>query len=159
MTAELLQFHCAQMQITGVRNACHTSTFIYCLTGLPQNLCEWQFANPQSATARKGFQPGESRSTTVMNIYTMIPLKIGYYGRVPKNKWFQTTITNVDPTAKQCRVLHPYVSTVIYIAMSSLIFVDLTVSSHRDSPRTCSFPGVSGPLRFLCNWQSRRHCK
>ncbi|KIM70040.1 hypothetical protein SCLCIDRAFT_12660 [Scleroderma citrinum Foug A] len=63
---------------------------------LPQNLCEWQFANPRSATARKGFQPG-------------------YYGRVSKDKWFQTTITNVDPTAKQGRVLHPYCRRIVTV--------------------------------------------
>ncbi|KAL4067275.1 S-adenosyl-L-methionine-dependent methyltransferase [Scleroderma yunnanense] len=63
---------------------------------LPQDVCEWQLANPQSASARKGFQPG-------------------YYGRVPKDEWFQTTVTNVDPTAKQCRVLHPYCDRVVTV--------------------------------------------
>ena len=33
----------------------------------------------------------------------------GNYGRVQQDGWFQTTVTNVDPMAKQCRVLHPYV--------------------------------------------------
>ncbi|KAI6000261.1 S-adenosyl-L-methionine-dependent methyltransferase, partial [Pisolithus marmoratus] len=57
---------------------------------LRPDLWEWQFHNPLSASARGGFRPG-------------------YYGRVSKDRWFQTTVTNVDPTAKQCRVLHPYV--------------------------------------------------
>jgi DNA (cytosine-5)-methyltransferase 1 len=34
---------------------------------------------------------------------------IGLYGRVNKNSYFQATVTNVDPSAKQSRVLNPYV--------------------------------------------------
>jgi hypothetical protein len=33
----------------------------------------------------------------------------GLYGRLDKNYVFQTTVTNVEPTAKQSRVLNPYV--------------------------------------------------
>jgi len=33
----------------------------------------------------------------------------GWYGRLDKNGVFPTTVTNVDPTAKQSRVLNPYV--------------------------------------------------
>jgi hypothetical protein len=33
----------------------------------------------------------------------------GIYGRVDKDHWFQTTVTHIDPTAKQSRVLNPYV--------------------------------------------------
>ncbi|KAI6012619.1 hypothetical protein F5J12DRAFT_819224 [Pisolithus orientalis] len=63
---------------------------------LRPDLWEWQFNNPLSATARDGFRPG-------------------YYGRVPKDGWFQTTVTNVDPTAKQCRVLHPYCRRIVTV--------------------------------------------
>lgn len=34
----------------------------------------------------------------------------GFYGRIDKTKWFHTTVTNVEPTAKQSWVLNPYVS-------------------------------------------------
>jgi DNA (cytosine-5)-methyltransferase 1 len=51
---------------------------------------EWQLANPQSYTARSGFKPGA-------------------YGRLDKDGVFATIVTNVDPTAKQSRVLNPYV--------------------------------------------------
>lgn len=34
----------------------------------------------------------------------------GLYGRIDKDGWFPTTVTNMDPTAKQSRVLNPYVS-------------------------------------------------
>ncbi|KAH9013666.1 S-adenosyl-L-methionine-dependent methyltransferase [Lactarius hengduanensis] len=50
---------------------------------------EWQFSDPASAIARKGFRPG-------------------LYGRLDKDFVFQTTVTNVEPTAKQSRVLNPY---------------------------------------------------
>jgi len=33
----------------------------------------------------------------------------GLYGRLDKDFVFQTTVTNVEPTAKQSRVLNPYV--------------------------------------------------
>ncbi|KAG0703678.1 S-adenosyl-L-methionine-dependent methyltransferase, partial [Suillus ampliporus] len=56
---------------------------------LQPHLWEWFFANPSSAIARAGF-------------------KSGLYGRVDKDDHFQATVTNVDPTAKQCRVLNPY---------------------------------------------------
>jgi len=63
---------------------------------LRPDLWEWQFANPASATARKGF-------------------RAGYYGRVQQDGWFQTTVTNVDPTAKQCRVIHPYSKRIVTV--------------------------------------------
>ncbi|OJA18063.1 hypothetical protein AZE42_05415 [Rhizopogon vesiculosus] len=56
---------------------------------LRPDLWEWHFANPSSAIARAGFKPG-------------------LYGRVDKDRWFQATVTNIDPTAKQSRVLNPY---------------------------------------------------
>ncbi|TBU32705.1 S-adenosyl-L-methionine-dependent methyltransferase [Dichomitus squalens] len=55
---------------------------------LPDEHSEWQFRNPASATARLGFRPG-------------------MYGRLDEKDWFHTTVTNVDPTAKQSYVLHP----------------------------------------------------
>ncbi|KAH9973348.1 S-adenosyl-L-methionine-dependent methyltransferase [Lactifluus volemus] len=50
---------------------------------------QWQFSDPASAISRKGFRPG-------------------LYGRLDKSFVFQTTVTNVEPTAKQSRVLNPY---------------------------------------------------
>lgn len=31
------------------------------------------------------------------------------YGRLDMNSYFPTTVTNMDPTAKQSKVLNPYV--------------------------------------------------
>ncbi|KAG1742724.1 S-adenosyl-L-methionine-dependent methyltransferase [Suillus paluster] len=56
---------------------------------LRPDLWEWYFANPASAVARAGF-------------------RAGLYGRVDKDSYFQATVTNVDPSAKQSRVLNPY---------------------------------------------------
>ncbi|TFK68239.1 S-adenosyl-L-methionine-dependent methyltransferase [Pluteus cervinus] len=50
---------------------------------------EWQFSNPLSAVAKANYKPGK------------------LYSRVPNKGFFSTTVTNVDPTAKQSRVLHP----------------------------------------------------
>lgn len=35
---------------------------------------------------------------------------LGFYGRLDQDEWFHTTVTNVEPTAKQSWVLHPWVS-------------------------------------------------
>ncbi|RDB29208.1 DNA (cytosine-5)-methyltransferase 3 [Hypsizygus marmoreus] len=50
---------------------------------------EWQMANPLSSVARKNYRPG-------------------LYGRLDRNEYFPTTVTNMDPTAKQSKVLNPY---------------------------------------------------
>lgn len=60
------------------------------LAGLPPDQFEWQFADPSSSIARAKYRPG-------------------VYGRLDKDGFFPTTVTNMDPTAKQCRVLHPWV--------------------------------------------------
>ncbi|TFY55316.1 hypothetical protein EVG20_g9367 [Dentipellis fragilis] len=56
---------------------------------LRKELWEWQFSDPNSAIARGGFRPG-------------------LYGRIDKDGYFQTTVTNMEPTAKQSKVLNPY---------------------------------------------------
>lgn len=63
---------------------------------LSGHLWEWHFANPSSAIARDGF-------------------KAGLYGRVNKNSYFQATVTNVDPSAKQSRVLNPYCKRIVTV--------------------------------------------
>jgi len=63
---------------------------------LRPDLWEWQIANPASAVARSGFRPG-------------------LYGRLDKDGWFSTTVTNVDPTAKQSRVLSPYCKRIVTV--------------------------------------------
>ncbi|KAF9469584.1 S-adenosyl-L-methionine-dependent methyltransferase [Collybia nuda] len=50
---------------------------------------EWQISNPLSSIARSNF-------------------RAGVYGRLDLNGYFPTTVTNVDPTAKQSKVLNPY---------------------------------------------------
>ncbi|KAI0029450.1 S-adenosyl-L-methionine-dependent methyltransferase [Vararia minispora EC-137] len=56
---------------------------------LPEKLYRWQLQDPQSATARHGF-------------------RTRFFWRLDPDDVFQTIITNVSPTAKQSRVLHPY---------------------------------------------------
>lgn len=56
---------------------------------LPPDQQEWQMSNPLSAVARKNYRPG-------------------LYGRLDQNHVFPTTVTNMDTTAKQSRVLNPY---------------------------------------------------
>ncbi|KAI0756373.1 S-adenosyl-L-methionine-dependent methyltransferase [Daedaleopsis nitida] len=56
---------------------------------LDRVLWEWQSAHPLSARAKNGFCPG-------------------LYGRVDRDGWFHTTVTNITPTAKQSRVLHDW---------------------------------------------------
>ncbi|KAF8215788.1 S-adenosyl-L-methionine-dependent methyltransferase [Mycena galopus ATCC 62051] len=55
---------------------------------LPDNLAEWQFSNPTSAVGRNKFRGG-------------------LYGRLDSKGYFPTTVTNMHPTAKQSKVLHP----------------------------------------------------
>lgn len=45
----------------------------------------------------------------------------GLYGRLDKDYVFQTTVTNVEPTAKQSRVLNPYVRGIASCLMLRLI--------------------------------------
>ncbi|KAF9444348.1 S-adenosyl-L-methionine-dependent methyltransferase [Macrolepiota fuliginosa MF-IS2] len=56
---------------------------------LRADMHEWQFANPISSTAKQNFRPG-------------------WYGRLDKDGCFPTIVTNIDPMAKQSKVLHPY---------------------------------------------------
>ncbi|KAG5220642.1 S-adenosyl-L-methionine-dependent methyltransferase [Salix suchowensis] len=56
---------------------------------LPVDMHEWQISNPVSAIAKSGY-------------------KAGLYGRLDQNGWFSTTVTNINPTAKQSKVLNPY---------------------------------------------------
>ncbi|KAH9901025.1 S-adenosyl-L-methionine-dependent methyltransferase [Cubamyces lactineus] len=56
---------------------------------LNARLWPWHSTNPNSAIARDGFRPG-------------------LYGRLNATKWFHTTVTNVEPSAKQSYVLHPW---------------------------------------------------
>ncbi|KAJ7903324.1 hypothetical protein B0H14DRAFT_3421558 [Mycena olivaceomarginata] len=52
------------------------------------NLAEWQFSNPTSSVGRKKYRGG-------------------LYGRLNNKAYFPTTVTNMHPTANQCKVLHP----------------------------------------------------
>ncbi|KAG6840764.1 hypothetical protein C0991_004549 [Blastosporella zonata] len=57
---------------------------------LPADQLEWQVSNPLSAAARNNY-------------------RAGMYGRLDKAWVFPTTVTNMDTTAKQSRVLNPYI--------------------------------------------------
>ncbi|KAI0095061.1 S-adenosyl-L-methionine-dependent methyltransferase [Irpex rosettiformis] len=67
-------------------------------TAVPQSLVmkEWQTSNPSSAVARRGF-------------------KDNFYGRLDKDKWFHTTVTNVEPMAKQSWVLNPWCKRILTV--------------------------------------------
>ena len=56
-------------------------------TALPRDFWEWQNAHPLSAAARDGFRGG-------------------FYGRLDGDGWFHTTVTNVEPMAKQSHIIH-----------------------------------------------------
>ncbi|KAG6907943.1 hypothetical protein DXG01_006801 [Tephrocybe rancida] len=56
---------------------------------LPPNLQEWQISNPLSSVGKSNYRPG-------------------IYGRLDKDRFFPTTVTNMDTTAKQSHVLNPY---------------------------------------------------
>ncbi|KAJ7150376.1 S-adenosyl-L-methionine-dependent methyltransferase [Mycena filopes] len=87
---------------------------------LPDSLAEWQFSNPVSAVGRNRYRGS-------------------LYGRLDKNGSFPTTVTNMHPTAKQSKVLHPEVLTVREFARSQgfpdwFVFVsvnDSVVTLHR----------------------------
>ncbi|KAI0348187.1 S-adenosyl-L-methionine-dependent methyltransferase [Trametopsis cervina] len=66
--------------------------------GVPRSLIdkEWQIMNPSSAVARRGFRDR-------------------FYARLDKDKWFHTTVTNVEPMAKQSYVLNPYCKRVVTV--------------------------------------------
>ncbi|CAA7265858.1 unnamed protein product [Cyclocybe aegerita] len=63
---------------------------------LPNEQLEWQIADPMSSIARNNY-------------------KRGIYGRLDKDGVFPTTVTNVDPTAKQSRCLHPYLYRIVTV--------------------------------------------
>ena len=85
---------------------CIASLFIV-LAGLPPDQFEWQFADPSSSIARAKYRPGDvyAYSCSLWGSNK----KVGVYGRLDKDGFFPTTVTNMDPTAKQCQVLHPSV--------------------------------------------------
>ncbi|KAI1797446.1 S-adenosyl-L-methionine-dependent methyltransferase [Ganoderma leucocontextum] len=87
---------------------------------LAPSFAQFQFANPASATARNGFKPG-------------------MYGRLDAKDWFHTTVTNVDPTAKQSYVLHPKcrrIFTIRELARSQGFPDWFVFCAHRDRVKT-----------------------
>ncbi|KAF6754216.1 S-adenosyl-L-methionine-dependent methyltransferase [Ephemerocybe angulata] len=63
---------------------------------LPAPLQEWQTGNAESATARHGYKPGA-------------------YARLDPNGVYATIVTNVGPTAKQSRVIHPWCNRIVSV--------------------------------------------
>jgi len=84
--------------------------------GLRPDLFDWQLANPSSAVAKRGFRPGESKMAINVTLFDM-QLALGFYGRLDKDGWFSTTVTNMDPTAKQSKVLNPYVCQIHFVRL------------------------------------------
>ncbi|KDQ62886.1 hypothetical protein JAAARDRAFT_53111 [Jaapia argillacea MUCL 33604] len=109
---------------------------------LPAHLQEWQTANPSSANARQGFKPG-------------------LYGRIDKNSYFSTTVTNMEPTAKQSWVLHPSckrVVTVRELARSQGFPDHFTFSAIGDNVKTMHRQignAVPWPLAAALGWELR----
>jgi hypothetical protein len=79
----------------------------------------------------------------------LIPIQwvTGLYGRLDKDGWFPTTVTNMDPTAKQSKVLHPYVRSLL-LDYPKQITHALLVQTYRHSPRTGTLSRLSGSLCF-----------
>jgi len=82
------------------------------LQGLPPNLSEWGLVDPTSSVGRLNYRPGK-RTTLFYKIGCPDNLAVGIYGRLDPKGVFPTTVTNVDPTAKQSQCLHPRVRRVI----------------------------------------------
>lgn len=76
---------------------------------VPRELLEWHWSNALSAVARKGFRKGKQGCVFQTEYFKNISI-LGAYGRLDAHAMFKTTTTNMEPTAKQCWVLHPYVS-------------------------------------------------
>lgn len=49
---------------------------------------------------------------------------LGLYGRLDQDRWFSTTVTNINPTAKQSKVLNPYVRSLF----NSYLYADIDAS-------------------------------
>lgn len=93
------------------------------LAGLPPDQYEWQFADPSSSIARNKYRPGDVCAYRFP--YEILIINLGVYGRLDKNGFFPTTVTNMDPTAKQCQVLHPSVCYLseLYVLHAKLLLV------------------------------------
>ena len=79
----------------------------------------------------------------------------GLYGRLDKDYVFQTTVTNVEPTAKQSRVLNPYVcryhitqNTIGCILPHPLFLAGPLVPPYGHRPRTSALTRLPRLLRF-----------
>ncbi|PFH48401.1 hypothetical protein AMATHDRAFT_5836 [Amanita thiersii Skay4041] len=108
---------------------------------LPAHLLEWQASNASSSAARANY-------------------KQGLYGRLDGKSYFPTTVTNMGPTAKQCRVLHPHclrMVTVRELARSQGIpdhFIfkalgDSVVTMHRQIGNAVPYPLAAALGRSL----------
>lgn len=75
---------------------------------LPTNQLEWGVADPMSSVAQLNYRRGKVHSFPSVNVVLTFVYP-GVYGRLSGNSVFPTTVTNVDPTAKQSQVLHPFV--------------------------------------------------
>ena len=107
---------------------------------LGPKFAQFQFANPASATARNGFKPG-------------------MYGRLDAKDWFHTTVTNVDPTAKQSYVLHPKVRRLgrqdVERRVSPNSMLSLPVSTHLHHPGASTLSRLPRLVRLLCTRRAR----
>ena len=139
-----------------------------CSTALEKEHWQWQFSDPASAIARKGFRPGQKQNlwNSVMLIFMFFFFFQGLYGRLDKDYVFQTTVTNVEPTAKQSRVLNPYVrrcrmihdvpSSVRYLFLFILSFPGFAVPSYGHGPRTGALARIP---RLVCLLLYQRQCR
>lgn len=110
-------------------------------TELPLPLWEWQNAHPLSFVARKGNPPG-------------------FYGRLDKDGWFHTIVTNVRPMAKQSYVIHHWVGpSDCYVRGDAREEANVcgthTVSSHPERPRARALTRISRLVRLHSTRQER----
>lgn len=82
--------------------------------------------------------------------YRVFASVAGLYGRLDKDKWFKTTVTNVEPTAKQSWVLNPWVSVLLDAQRSTVEGLTRcllrTVQARLDRARARALAGLPGPL-------------
>jgi hypothetical protein len=77
---------------------------------LPLHKQQWQTSSALSAVARQKYRRGQIHATFLPHALGLSTCVFtGMYGRLNENNCFPTTVTNMEPTAKQSRVLNPWV--------------------------------------------------
>lgn len=109
------------------------------ILGLEPHQLEWQNLNPDSWVARNNYRSGSYPITNHL-FQTYLADNKGQYGRLDGKAHFPTTVTNMDPTAKQSKVLHPHVR----LHLICFIWMIYDQRSVVEWSRCASWPGRKG---------------